>query len=45
MKSGIYFDESNDIERGILGEIQRFTPGQEVKDFTDSKNLIEETLC
>ena len=43
MKSGIYFDESNDIERGILGEIQRFTPGQEVKDFTDSKNLIEET--
>ena len=43
MKSGIYFDEYNDIERGVLGEVQRFTPGQEVKDFTDSKNLIEET--
>ena len=43
MKSGVYFNESNDIERGILGEVQRFTPGQEVKDFTDSKNLIEET--
>ena len=43
MKVGKFFDLANDIERGILGEIQRFTPGQEVKDFDDSKKLIENT--
>jgi len=43
MNSGVYFDEANDIERGVLGEIQRFTPGKEVEEFNDSKNLIKET--
>ena len=43
MKVGKFFDLANDIERGILGEVQRFTPGQEVKDFDDSKELIKNT--
>ena len=46
MKDGIYFDESNDIERGILADVRRVTPGTESeqqKEFDDSKNLIKET--
>ena len=46
MQDGIYFDESNDIERGILADVRRVTPGTESeqqKEFDDSKNLIKET--
>ena len=46
MKDGIYFDESNDIERGILADVRRVTTGTESeqqKEFDDSKNLIKET--
>ncbi len=46
MQQGIYFDTLNDTERGILGEVRRFTPGTEAeqqKEFEDSKNLIKES--
>lgn len=46
MQKGIYFDVSNDMQRGILGEIRRFTPGTEGEqktEFEKSKKLIKET--
>ena len=46
MQQGIYFDVSNDMQRGILGEIRRFTPGTEAEqktEFEKSKKLIKET--
>ena len=46
MKSGIYFDEQNDLERGVLAEMRRFTPGTDAEqkiEFDKSKKLIEET--
>ena len=46
MQEGIYFDENNDTERGILAEVRRYTPGTETeqqKEFEDSKNLVKET--
>ena len=46
MQDGIYFDESNDTERGILADVRRFTPGTESeqqKEFEKSKKLIEQT--
>ena len=46
MKSGIYFDEANDVERGVLGEIRRFAPNTEAeqqKEFNKGKNLIKKT--
>tara|TARA_R110000764_G_scaffold72497_2_gene148685 strand:+ start:1045 stop:7854 length:6810 start_codon:yes stop_codon:yes gene_type:complete len=46
MKSGIYFDEQNDLERGVLAEMRRFTPGTDAEqkiEFDKSKKLIVET--
>ena len=46
MKSGIYFDENNSIERGIFAEMRRTIPGNEqdiVDEFNRSKKLIKET--
>ena len=45
MKSGIYFDEANDLERGVLAEVRRFTPGTESeqqKEFETSKKLVKQ---
>tara|TARA_B100000963_G_scaffold75320_1_gene63473 strand:+ start:29826 stop:36614 length:6789 start_codon:yes stop_codon:yes gene_type:complete len=47
MKNGIYFDEMNDLERGVLAEVRRFTPGTEVEqqnEFDVSKKLIDQTI-
>ena len=47
MKSGIYFDEANDLERGVLAEVRRFTPGTESeqqKEFETSKKLVKQTI-
>lgn len=46
MQKGIYFDVSNDMQRGILGEVRRVTPGTEAEqkaEFEKSKKLIKET--
>ena len=46
MQQGIYFDVSNDMQRGILGEVRRVTPGTEAEqkaEFEKSKKLIKET--
>jgi len=43
MQDGIYFDESNDTQRGILADVRRFTPGKEQKEFEKSKKLIQQT--
>ena len=46
MQQGIYFDISNDMQRGILGEVRRVTPGTEAEqkaEFEKSKNLVKET--
>ena len=47
MKNGIYFDEMNDLERGVLAEVRRFTPGTEAEqqnEFDVSKKLIDQTI-
>ena len=47
MKSGIYFDEANDLERGVLAEVRRFTPGTESEqqnEFKTSKKLVKQTI-
>ncbi len=47
MKSGIYFDEANDLERGVLAEVRRFTPGTESEqqnEFETSKKLVKQTI-
>ena len=46
MQQGIYFDISNDMQRGILGEVRRVSPGTEAEqkaEFEKSKKLIKET--
>ncbi len=46
MQQGIYFDISNDMQRGILGEVRRVTPGTEAEqkaEFEKSKKLVKET--
>ena len=46
MKSGIYFDEKNSIERGIFAEMRKTIPGSEQdieNEFKRSKDLIKET--
>jgi len=47
MKSGIYFDEANDLERGVLAEVRRFTPGtdsEQQNEFETSKKLVKQTI-
>jgi len=46
MREGKYFDEKNDIERGILAEVRRVAPGTEAEqqaEFETSKGLVKET--
>lgn len=46
MKSGIYFDEKNSIERGVFAEMRKTIPGNEQdieNEFKRSKDLIKET--
>jgi hypothetical protein len=46
MKSGIYFDEKNSIERGIFAEMRKTIPGSEQdieNEFKRSKDLIKES--
>jgi hypothetical protein len=46
MREGKYFDEKNDIERGVLAEVRRVAPGTEAEqqaEFETSKSLIKET--
>ena len=46
MREGKYFDEKNDIERGVLAEVRRVSPGTEAEqqaEFETSKGLVKET--
>ena len=46
MKNGIYFDENNEVERGILAEVRTTVQGTESeqqKEFERRKRLVKET--